>query len=105
MAAIAVILLRAAISSLPLKSGGMGRDRDSRAAARVLEPGGVVAFTTETHERAGIVLGEKLRYAHSADHVRGALEAAGLSVLVLAPASSRTEAGVPVPGLLVVAGH
>ena len=71
----------------------------------MLEPGGVFAFTTETHEGAGIVLGEKLRYAHSADHVRGALEAAGLSALVLAPASPRTEAGVPVPGLLVVAGH
>ncbi len=76
-----------------------------RAAARVLDPGGVFAFTTETHEGAGIVLGEKLRYAHSAEHVRGALEAAGLSVLALASASPRTEAGVPVPGLLVMAGH
>ena len=76
-----------------------------RAAARVLETGGLLAFTTETHEGAGIVLGEKLRYAHSAEHVRGALEAAGLSVLALASASPRTEAGVPVPGLLVVAGH
>src|SRR5712691_3476893 len=37
-----------------------------RAAARVLETGGLFAFTTETHEGAGIVLGEKLRYAHSA---------------------------------------
>ncbi len=79
MAAIAVILLRAAISSLPLKSGGMGRGSRPPAAAGVLEPDGVFAFTTETHERAGVVLGEKLRYAHSADHVRGALDAAGLS--------------------------
>ena len=76
-----------------------------RAAARVLEPGGLFAFTTETHEGAGVVLGEKLRYAHSARHVRGALEAAGLSVLALAPASPRTENAVPVPGLVVVAGH
>ena len=51
------------------------------------------------------MLGDKLRYAHSAEHVRAALEAAGLSVLALAPASPRTEAGLPVPGLVVVAGH
>jgi predicted TPR repeat methyltransferase len=76
-----------------------------RAAARVLEPGGLFAFTTETHGGAGAVLGEKLRYAHSARHVRGALEAAGLTALTLAPASPRTEAGVPVPGLLIVAGR
>jgi predicted TPR repeat methyltransferase len=76
-----------------------------RAAARVLEAGGLFAFTTETHGGAGVVLGEKLRYAHSARHVRKALEAAGLSVLILAPASPRTENAVPVPGLVVVAGH
>jgi predicted TPR repeat methyltransferase len=77
-----------------------------RAAARVLATGGgVFAFTTETHEGAGVVLSEKLRFAHSAQHVRGALEAAGLSVLALAPASPRTENAVPVPGLVVVAGH
>jgi predicted TPR repeat methyltransferase len=75
-----------------------------RAVVRVLEPGGLFAFTTETHEGAGVVLGEKLRYAHSAKHVRGGLAAAGLPVLTLAPASPRTEAAVPVPGLVVVAG-
>jgi len=76
-----------------------------RAAARVLETGGLFAFTTETHEGGGVVLGDKLRYAHSAEHVRGALAAAGLSVLALAAASSRTENAVPVPGLLIVAGR
>jgi len=45
-----------------------------------------------------------LRYAHSAEHVRAALEAAGLCVLTLALVSPRLEAGVPVPGLMVVAG-
>jgi predicted TPR repeat methyltransferase len=78
-------------------------ERVCRAAARVIEPGGLFAFTTETHERAGVVLGEKLRYAHSAEHVRDALEAAGLSVLALAHATPRTENAAPVPGLLVVA--
>ena len=33
------------------------------------------------------------------------LRLAFATALVLAPASPRTEAGVPVPGLLVVAGH
>jgi len=77
--------------------------RVCRAAAQVLENGGLFAFTTETHEGAGVVLGEKLRYAHSAEHLRDALEAAALCVLTLVPASPRTENGVPVPGLLAVA--
>jgi predicted TPR repeat methyltransferase len=76
-----------------------------RAAARVLEPGGLFAFTTETHAGEGVVLGEKLRYAHSAAHVRAALERAGLSVPILASASPRNEAGIPVPGLVAVASH
>src|SRR5437764_1328623 len=54
--------------------------RVCRAAAQVLENGGLFAFTTETHEGAGVVLGEKLRYAHSAEHLRDALEAAALCV-------------------------
>jgi predicted TPR repeat methyltransferase len=75
-----------------------------RAAARALEPRGLFAFTTETHAGSGVLLGEKLRYAHSAEHVRAALEAAGLSVLALTPASPRTENAAPVSGLVVVAG-
>jgi predicted TPR repeat methyltransferase len=76
-----------------------------RAAARLLEPGGLFAFTAETHEAAGVVLGEKLRYAHSPAHVRAALEAAGLSALSLASASPRKENALPVPGLVVMAAH
>ena len=71
------------------------------AAASVLAPGGHLAFTVETHAGEGVVLGEKLRYAHAAAHVRAAL--AGLRLLDLAEASIRTEAGAPVPGLVVVA--
>ena len=40
------------------------------ASAEVLEHGGLLAFTVETHDGDGVVLGEKLRYAHGADHVR-----------------------------------
>jgi predicted TPR repeat methyltransferase len=75
----------------------------ARAVAAVLAPGGWFAFTLETHAGEGVLLCETLRYAHGADHVRAALEAAGLQCLFLEPASTRTEKGVPVPGLLAVA--
>jgi predicted TPR repeat methyltransferase len=73
------------------------------AVARVLAAGGLFAFTVETHAGPDVVLGEKLRFAHGAEHVRAALTCAGLSVLDLVAAWSRIEAGAPVPGLVVVA--
>lgn len=76
----------------------------ARAAARVLTPGGLFAFSVETHAGRGVVLGDKLRYAHGAEHVREALASAPLGVLSLAAISTRTENGEPVPGLIVVAG-
>lgn len=72
-------------------------------ARRVLVSGGVLAFTLETHDGSGIVLGEGLRYAHSAEYVRGALAKAGLKLLTLEPASPRNENNEPVRGLVVVA--
>jgi predicted TPR repeat methyltransferase len=71
--------------------------------ARVLRAGGVTAFTLEAHEGCGVVLGEGLRYRHADVTVRSWLDAAGLEVLTLAPASTRDEAGVPVSGLVAVA--
>jgi predicted TPR repeat methyltransferase len=75
-----------------------------QAAARVLAPGGLFAFTVETHAGDDAILGEKLRYAHGAAHVRMAVAGAGLALVSLSEASTRSEAGVPVPGLVVVAG-
>lgn len=72
-------------------------------ARRVLAPGGVLAFTLETHDGSGIVLGEGLRYAHSAEYVRDAMAKAGLKLLTLEQASPRTENNEPVGGLVVVA--
>ena len=72
-------------------------------ARRVLAPGGVLAFTLETHDGSGIVLGEGLRYAHSAEYVRDAMAQAGLKLLTLEQASPRTENNEPVRGLVVVA--
>ena len=72
------------------------------AVARVLAPSGIFAFTVETHAGEGVILGEKLRYAHGASYVRAAIAAAGLTLRHCAEASSRTENRVPVPGLVVV---
>jgi predicted TPR repeat methyltransferase len=74
-----------------------------REAARVLTPGGLLAFTAETHAGDGVVLVEGLRYAHSAAYLRAAAEAAGLVLDQLEAGSSRTEGGVAVPGLIAVA--
>jgi predicted TPR repeat methyltransferase len=74
-----------------------------REAARVLKPQGLLAFTVETHAGEGVILGQGLRYAHSADYLRGAVADAGLKLCAIAPASTRTEAGEPVPGLVVTA--
>ncbi len=72
-------------------------------AARVLRPGGVVAFTTETHNGPGVILGAGLRYCHGADHIRDAIAAAGLELASLSAVSTREEKNEPVPGLVAVA--
>jgi predicted TPR repeat methyltransferase len=72
-------------------------------AKRVLVSGGVLAFTVETHDGQGVILGEGLRYAHCADHVRASVEAAGLNLSLLEVRSARNEDNAPVPGLVVVA--
>jgi predicted TPR repeat methyltransferase len=73
------------------------------AAARVLADGGLLGFTVETHDGEGAIVGAKMRYAHSENFIRGAIADAGLTLVELTRASSRTENRVPVPGLLVVA--
>jgi predicted TPR repeat methyltransferase len=71
--------------------------------ARVLAPEGLFAFTVETHAGDGVKLLPTLRYAHSEDYVRGVLGAAGLKPAHLAKAAVRSEKGVPVDSLVVVA--
>jgi predicted TPR repeat methyltransferase len=72
-------------------------------AQRVLAPGGLIAFTTETHPGEGVILGAGLRYAHSAEYVRAAVAGAGLTLAHIEQGSPRNEGSVPVPGLVVVA--
>jgi predicted TPR repeat methyltransferase len=74
-----------------------------REARRVLTQGGLMAFTVETHDGEGVILGERLRYAHAAGYVRAAIGDAGLTLSRLEHASARNEDHAPVPGLVVVA--
>ena len=74
-----------------------------REARRVLVPGGLLAFTAETHDGDGVIIGEGLRYAHSAAYVRASIAEAGLTLSRLEELSARNEDNVPVPGLVVVA--
>jgi predicted TPR repeat methyltransferase len=73
------------------------------AAARALAPGGLLAFTVETHAGNDVILGEKLRYQHGAAHVRAAVAGAGLTLVSIAEEWTRKETGVAVPGLVAVA--
>ncbi len=75
-----------------------------REVKRVLMPGGLLAFTAETHGGDGVILGAGLRYAHGARHVRACVDAAGLKLSQFDQLSARNEDNVPAPGLVVVAG-
>jgi predicted TPR repeat methyltransferase len=75
------------------------------AAAQVLAPSGLIAFSVEMNDDNGVTLRETLRYAHGAAHIRAALDAADLRFVSLDSAATRTEKGAAVPGLIVVAGH
>jgi predicted TPR repeat methyltransferase len=70
---------------------------------RVLIAGGLLAFTAETHDGEGVIIGEGLRYAHGEVYIRAALDSAGLALSQLENLSARNEDHVPVPGLVVVA--
>jgi predicted TPR repeat methyltransferase len=73
--------------------------------ARVLAPDGLLAFTVETHSGDGAKLLPTLRYAYGEGYLRAIIADAGLKVLTLAEASVRTEKGVPVQGLVIVAAQ
>jgi len=75
------------------------------AVAGVLARGGLFAFTVENLDGTGVVLRESLRYAHSSDHVRAAIAAAGMELKCVDSVSTRTERGEPVDGLVVVASR
>lgn len=71
--------------------------------ARVLKRGGLFAFTVQSHDGEGVVVGVDRRFAHGEVWLRQRLGEAGMSVVSLEPASTRQDRDVAVPGLLVVA--
>jgi predicted TPR repeat methyltransferase len=73
------------------------------AAARVLAPRGLLAFTVETHAGDGVKLLPTLRYAHGEAYIRTVLDKAGFKPVQIAKSSVRKEKGVPVDSLIVVA--
>jgi predicted TPR repeat methyltransferase len=72
---------------------------------RVLKPGGLFAFTAETHDGEGVILGAGLRYAQSEAHLRGLLSDAGLVLDHVDLGSIRNEREMPVPSLVMVASR
>lgn len=72
-------------------------------AARALAPDGIFAFTVETHAGDGVRLLQTLRYAHGEPYLRAALREADMVVSSLTHASVRSERGVPVDSLIVIA--
>jgi predicted TPR repeat methyltransferase len=74
-----------------------------REVKRVLVSGGMLAFTVETHDGDDVILGEGLRYAHGAAHVRASIGEAGLKLAQLGHSSARNEDNTPVPGLVALA--
>lgn len=74
-----------------------------KAVARVLAPDALVAFSVETHAGDDAKLLPTLRYAHGETYIRAVLAAAGLVVAYLAKTPVRSEKGVPVDSLIVVA--
>ncbi|MDP4001898.1 class I SAM-dependent methyltransferase [Methylobacterium sp. NEAU K] len=70
--------------------------------ACVLRPRGVAAFTVQSYDGEGVLLGTDGRYAHADAHIEAAASGAGLEILSLRPADVRREGGRPVPGRVVM---
>ena len=77
------------------------------AAHHALRAGGLLVFTVEAHaDQAGqpeYRLQANARYSHRAGYVDAVLRSAGFTPLEATPSVLRSEAGQPVPGLLLAA--
>jgi predicted TPR repeat methyltransferase len=73
--------------------------------ARVLAPGGLIAFSTQTHPGKGVIVGADLRFQHAPAHVTALAGAAGLRVVLAEEATTRRDAGKPVPSMIHVLAH
>jgi predicted TPR repeat methyltransferase len=67
------------------------------AVAQVLKPQGLFAFTVQSHDGDGVIVGDDRRYHHADRYVRE-MAAAHFQVAVVEPAATRLDRGEPVPG-------
>jgi predicted TPR repeat methyltransferase len=72
------------------------------AAARALEPGGLLAFSVQDASGDEPVLGDDARFAHPPSYLRRAAREAGFAPALIEAASTRQDRGAPVPGLVAV---
>ena len=73
-------------------------------ADRLLAPGGLFAFSVEdAADKDGFVLRPSLRYAHSQAYVASLCAAFRLSVSAIERTVIRTDAGLPIAGILFIA--
>ncbi len=72
------------------------------AAARVLAPGGLLAFTVQDHPGDGFVLGEDARFAHGAGYLHGLASGHGFAAALDEAVSTRRDRGADVPGRVLV---
>lgn len=74
------------------------------AVRRIMSPGGLFAFSLETHDGADpLLLRHTLRYAHAEAPAVADCIAAGFAVLSIQRTVLRYDAGVPVAGTLIIA--
>jgi predicted TPR repeat methyltransferase len=73
-------------------------------ARRLLNDGGIIAFTVEDGDTVPFRLTDSGRYAHHESHVREVAQHAGLTVRTLTRATLRYEYGNAVTGLVVTMG-
>jgi predicted TPR repeat methyltransferase len=71
--------------------------------ARVLKRSGLLAFTVQSHDGSGVIVGEDRRFAHAELWLRQKLSETRLLPVRIEEASTRQDRDRPVPGLLVVA--
>jgi len=70
--------------------------------ARVLQTGGLFAFTTQSGPSQGFAVGDDLRFSHSDAYLRALASAEGFAVTELFAASTRKDRGADVPGWAAV---
>jgi predicted TPR repeat methyltransferase len=79
-----------------------GLEAAFREAHRVLRREGLFAFTVQTHDGEGFVLGQDARYAHSDAYLRELAAKCGFATVLFENVSTRQDQGRPVPGYLAV---